>query len=178
MPLATPEETISKGCSRASLGPCIRMPMRSELGATLKAFSRRLCRDSLVNKGHWGPVMKRRGADVVIVAAHGGDSGTSSYGPELPVENAAGLLAKGGRLVWMSPFPGRTRAVAEAHGMIVREVRDVDMGGFAADVGQLPRIVTLNDVEIAAGKDGNLTMDVTASTFRYLDDEEVTTEAH
>jgi type IV pilus assembly protein PilO len=48
-----------------------------------------------------------------------------------------------------------------------------DMGGFAADVGQLPRIVTLNDVSIEAGKDGNLTMDVTARTFRYLDEEEV-----
>ena len=48
-----------------------------------------------------------------------------------------------------------------------------DMGAFAADVGQLPRIVTLNDVSIEASKDGNLTMDVTARTFRYLDDEEV-----
>ena len=48
-----------------------------------------------------------------------------------------------------------------------------DMGAFAADVSQLPRIVTLNDVSIEAGKDGNLTMDVTARTFRYLDDEEV-----
>jgi type IV pilus assembly protein PilO len=48
-----------------------------------------------------------------------------------------------------------------------------DMGGFAADVGQLPRIVTLNDVSIAAGADGNLTMDVTARTFRYLDEEEL-----
>jgi len=48
-----------------------------------------------------------------------------------------------------------------------------DMGGFAADVGQLPRIVTLNDVAIEAGKDGNLTMDVTARTFRYLDEDEL-----
>ena len=48
-----------------------------------------------------------------------------------------------------------------------------DMGGFAADVGQLPRIVTLNDISIEAGKDGNLSMDVTARTFRYLDDDEV-----
>lgn len=48
-----------------------------------------------------------------------------------------------------------------------------DMGAFAADVGQLPRIVTLNNVSIDAGKDGNLTMDVTARTFRYLDEEEV-----
>ena len=48
-----------------------------------------------------------------------------------------------------------------------------DMGGFAADVGQLPRIVTLGDVTIEAGKDGNLSMDVTARTFRYLDEDEI-----
>jgi len=48
-----------------------------------------------------------------------------------------------------------------------------DMGGFAADVGQLPRIVTLNDLSMEAGKDGNLTLDATARTFRYLDDSEV-----
>ncbi|TMG75820.1 MAG: pilus assembly protein PilO [Betaproteobacteria bacterium] len=48
-----------------------------------------------------------------------------------------------------------------------------DMGAFASDVGQLPRIVTLNDVTITAGKDSQLTMDATARTFRYLDDEEL-----
>jgi len=48
-----------------------------------------------------------------------------------------------------------------------------DMGAFASDVGQLSRIVTLNDVAITAGGDGNLTMDAVARTFRYLDDEEI-----
>ena len=48
-----------------------------------------------------------------------------------------------------------------------------DMGAFASDVGQLSRIVTLNNVGISAGKDGNLMMDATARTFRYLDDEEI-----
>ena len=48
-----------------------------------------------------------------------------------------------------------------------------DMGAFASDVGQLSRIVTLNDVSITAGNDGNLTMDAIARTFRYLDDDEV-----
>lgn len=48
-----------------------------------------------------------------------------------------------------------------------------DMGAFASDVGKLARIVTLNDVSIDAGKDGNLTMEATARTFRYLDDTEV-----
>jgi type IV pilus assembly protein PilO len=48
-----------------------------------------------------------------------------------------------------------------------------DMGAFASDVGQLSRIVTLNDVVVIASKDGNLIMDATARTFRYLDDDEV-----
>ena len=48
-----------------------------------------------------------------------------------------------------------------------------DMGAFASDVAQLPRIVTLNDLSMAAGKDGQLTMDATARTYRYLDDAEV-----
>jgi type IV pilus assembly protein PilO len=51
-----------------------------------------------------------------------------------------------------------------------------DMGAFASDVGQLSRIVTLNDVAIQAGKDGNLTMDATARTFRYLDENEVSAQ--
>ena len=48
-----------------------------------------------------------------------------------------------------------------------------DMGAFASDVGQLSRIVTLNDVSISAAKDGNLEMEATARTFRYLDEEEI-----
>jgi type IV pilus assembly protein PilO len=48
-----------------------------------------------------------------------------------------------------------------------------DMGAFAADVAQLSRIVTLNNIALAAGKDGTLTMNATARTFRYLDEDEV-----
>lgn len=48
-----------------------------------------------------------------------------------------------------------------------------DMGAFAADIANLSRIVTLNNISIAPVKDGNLVMDATAKTFRYLDSEEV-----
>ena len=49
-----------------------------------------------------------------------------------------------------------------------------DMGAFASDIGQLSRIVTLNDLSLSASpKDNSLIMDATAKTFRYLDDEEV-----
>ena len=47
-----------------------------------------------------------------------------------------------------------------------------DMGAFASDVAQLPRIVTLNDVSIANDK-GVLSLDAVAKTFRYLDEEEL-----
>jgi len=43
----------------------------------------------------WVPKLRSMGADVVIVAAHSGMSGTSSYGDQLPyVENAAALVAE------------------------------------------------------------------------------------
>ena len=47
-----------------------------------------------------------------------------------------------------------------------------DMGAFASDVAQLPRIVTLNDVVIANDQ-GTLKMDAVAKTFRYLDEDEI-----
>ena len=48
-----------------------------------------------------------------------------------------------------------------------------DIGSFAADIAQLSRIVTLNNLTLIPAKDGMLTMDTTAKTFRYLDNEEV-----
>jgi type IV pilus assembly protein PilO len=48
-----------------------------------------------------------------------------------------------------------------------------DIGAFASDIGQLSRIVTLNDIAIGSGKGAALTMDAMAKAFRYLDDEEM-----
>jgi len=47
-----------------------------------------------------------------------------------------------------------------------------DMGAFASDVAQLPRIVTLNDLVITNDK-GVLAMEGVAKTFRYLDEDEI-----
>lgn len=52
-----------------------------------------------------------------------------------------------------------------------------DIGAFASDVAQLPRIVTLNDISIAPGNDGKLVLDAVAKTFRYLDEEEIAKQA-
>ena len=48
-----------------------------------------------------------------------------------------------------------------------------DLGAFASDIANLSRIVTLNNLAIVPAKDGSLTMDATAKTFRYLDADEV-----
>lgn len=52
-----------------------------------------------------------------------------------------------------------------------------DIGAFASDIAQLPRIVTLNNTSIAPDSKGTgLVMDTTAKTFRYLDEEEVASQ--
>jgi len=48
-----------------------------------------------------------------------------------------------------------------------------DMGAFASDISKLSRIVLLNDVAVTQGKDGALSMDAVAKTYRYLTDEEL-----
>lgn len=48
-----------------------------------------------------------------------------------------------------------------------------DLGAFTGDIAKLPRIVTLNDIDIVLGKDGGMAMSAVAKTFRYLDEEEV-----
>jgi len=50
-----------------------------------------------------------------------------------------------------------------------------DVGLFAADIANLSRIVTLNNLALTPvrDRDGVLTLECTAKTFRYLDQEEI-----
>ncbi len=48
-----------------------------------------------------------------------------------------------------------------------------EIGAFASDIAKLPRIVTLNDININPSKEGTLGMDAVAKTYRYLDEEEI-----
>lgn len=50
-----------------------------------------------------------------------------------------------------------------------------DIGKFASDIAQLPRIVSLSEISINP-TGGHLTMDTTAKTYRYLDEEELTAQ--
>jgi type IV pilus assembly protein PilO len=87
--------------------------------------------------------------------------------------NQAGL----GRGLQFELFrPAATERMADFYAELPINVRITgnyhDMGAFASDVAQLPRIVTLNDINISADK-GTLSMDAVAKTFRYLDEDEV-----
>jgi type IV pilus assembly protein PilO len=52
-----------------------------------------------------------------------------------------------------------------------------EFGAFVSGIAALPRIVTLHDIQITpagdkAGGYDNLTMDVTAKTYRYIEEDE------
>ncbi len=51
-----------------------------------------------------------------------------------------------------------------------------DIGAFAADMANLQRIVTLNNMTLTTGKDGVLMLDAVAKTFRYLDPDEASAQ--
>lgn len=48
-----------------------------------------------------------------------------------------------------------------------------DLGEFVSDVARMPRIVTLNNIGLDADKDGKLKLEAKATTYRYLDEEEL-----
>ncbi|RJX31747.1 MAG: pilus assembly protein PilO [Oxalobacter sp.] len=48
-----------------------------------------------------------------------------------------------------------------------------DIASFMSDIANLPRIVTLNNLNIVVNKDGKLGLDAIAKTFRYLDQVEI-----
>lgn len=50
-----------------------------------------------------------------------------------------------------------------------------DLGAFASDIANLPRIVTLNNFDLKSDDKapGRLTLNATAKTYRYLDKEEI-----
>ncbi len=87
--------------------------------------------------------------------------------------NQAGL----GRSLQFESFRPGTVAVKEYYAELPIALKITgryhDIGAFAADVANLSRIVTLNNLAITPLKDGSLTLESTARTYRYLDPEEI-----
>jgi len=51
-----------------------------------------------------------------------------------------------------------------------------DLASFTSDIANLPRIVTLNNLNVVTGKSPTLALDAVAKTFRYLDEDEVASQ--
>lgn len=87
--------------------------------------------------------------------------------------NQAGL----GRGLQFELFKPGTEKIGDFYAELPISVRLTgsyhDLGAFASDIAQLPRIVTLHDIEIAPEKDGTLSMNAIVKTYRYLDDDEI-----
>ena len=89
--------------------------------------------------------------------------------------NQAGL-GRGLQFVLFKPAPKEKKSefYAELPISIKLTGNYHDMGAFASDVSQLPRIVTLSNISLKQDKkSGGLEMAATARTYRYLDDDEV-----
>jgi type IV pilus assembly protein PilO len=87
--------------------------------------------------------------------------------------NQAGL----GRSLLFDFFKPGSISVKEYYAELPISMRVVgryhDLGAFVADIANLSRIVTLNNLSITPSKDGILGMEATARTYRYLDKDEV-----
>jgi len=87
--------------------------------------------------------------------------------------NQAGL----GRGLQFELFKPGADVVKDFYAEMPIDVRIVgayaDLGAFAEDVAAMPRIVTLNNIALEGQKDGVLKLDAKATTYRYLDEEEL-----
>jgi type IV pilus assembly protein PilO len=88
--------------------------------------------------------------------------------------NQAGV----GRGLQFELFKPGTAAVKEYYAELPISIKLVgnyhDLGAFTSDISNLPRIVTLNNLNIQLQeKTGTLSLEAVAKTYRYLDAEEV-----
>jgi type IV pilus assembly protein PilO len=87
--------------------------------------------------------------------------------------NQAGL-GRGLQFELFKPGPEAATGVFTEQPITIKVTGNYDdLGKFASDISQLPRIVTLNNISVTPGTTGILTMEATAKTFRYLDEEEL-----
>jgi type IV pilus assembly protein PilO len=97
--------------------------------------------------------------------------------PNLLVDISQTGLAAGLQEKLFQPAPEQSKGFYAELPIKIRLVGSYhEFGAFISGIAQLPRIVTLHDititpVDVAKGGYDNLTMDVTAKTYRYIEDE-------
>jgi 23S rRNA G2445 N2-methylase RlmL len=125
---------------RALLGP-----VRSLLGSDVDARALSVARENLAAAGLTADleqgdalVLAPPGVTLVITNPPMGRRASRTAGLadvlDRFVAHAAMILAPGGRLVWIAPWPERARAAALGSGLRLDDARTVDMGGFDAEM--------------------------------------------
>jgi type IV pilus assembly protein PilO len=90
--------------------------------------------------------------------------------------NQAGL-GRGLQFELFRPSPEQVKEVFTEQPIAIHVTGNYDdLGKFSSDISQLPRIVTLNDISISPTANGGLSMEATAKTFRYLDEDELSAQ--
>lgn len=130
-------------CERALLGP-----YREIVGSDIDPAALEIARENLSSAGATSvtlihgdaPTLQLPGLSPTLIVTNPPLGRRVQRGPNLGgilerfVLHAADVLAPGGRLVWISPFPQRTRQAAEERGLTLAMAQEVDMGGFAAEI--------------------------------------------
>jgi type IV pilus assembly protein PilO len=89
--------------------------------------------------------------------------------------NQAGL-GRGLQFDLFRPSPEVVTGVFAEQSIALRVTGNYDdLGRFASDISQLPRIVTLNDIGVSPAG-ASLSMETTAKTYRYLDENELASQ--
>ena len=125
---------------RALLGP-----YRTLVGGDIDAQALEVARENLAAAGLTARLEERdvlaaapEGVTLVITNPPMGRRAARSPGLDALLDrfvgHAAAALAPGGRLVWLAPWPQRSRAAATRAGLVLDGARQVDMGGFDAEL--------------------------------------------
>ncbi len=93
--------------------------------------------------------------------------------PELLVDISQTGLASGLEFELFKPNPEIPKDFyAELPIQITVTGKYHEFGTFASGIASLPRIVTLHNINLSRGSGDSMTMNATAKTYRYLDDDE------
>lgn len=130
---------------RAKLGP-----FRSLIGSDVDERALAAARENLAAAGIDATLEKAdaltsrpRGVTLVLTNPPMGRRASRTRGlPDMLdgfVGHAARVLRPGGRLVWIAPWPPRSRRAGMRAGLVLRFARSVDMGGFEGEIQRWDR---------------------------------------
>jgi 23S rRNA G2445 N2-methylase RlmL len=129
---------------RARLGPCAALIGTDSDPRALAAAGVNLAAAGLVASLSGGDACSQPVTGVTLILCNPPMGRRVHRGDVAPLlerflAHAARRLRPGGRLVWISPLPGRTLHWARRAGLVASYRQPVDMGGFSAEIQRFDR---------------------------------------